>query len=265
MIESPTLGLILGSAFDEAFLDHFDAACRQIETPYGEWRLYRVESDRHATYISFRHGVPHSRLPPQIDFRAQAAAFERVNCGALVINSSVGVLNGELPIFEPLLLDDLMMPDNRLPDGSACTMFTEPSPEQGHLVLEHGVFDEQLSEQLAGLAGDVGIEIDEQGACFAYVGGPRTKTGAENRLWRQRGADVNSMTVGPEAVLANELGIPTAGLVVGHKYSVPDKDPGEHDTIEESLDRARESILEILSRFMADGQPVEFKNYLYQF
>ena len=33
------------------------------------------------------------------------------------------------------------------------------------------------------------------------------------------GADVNSMTLAPEVILASELLIPCSGLVVGHKYS----------------------------------------------
>ena len=55
---------------------------------------------------------------------------------------------------------------------------------------------------------------------FAYCRGPRSKTPAENRAWRTLGASVNSMTLGPEAVLAAELGIPAAAVVVGHKRSL---------------------------------------------
>ena len=35
--------------------------------------------------------------------------------GALLVTSSVGVLDAALPVFKPMLLTDLMMPDNRLP------------------------------------------------------------------------------------------------------------------------------------------------------
>lgn len=54
---------------------------------------------------------------------------------------------------------------------------------------------------------------------FAYCRGPRSKTPAENRAWRALGASVNSMTLGPEVVMAAELGMCTAAVVVGHKRS----------------------------------------------
>ena len=49
---------------------------------------------------------------------------------------------------------------------------------------------------------------------FGYAPGPRTKTAAENAMWARLGADVASMTLAPEIVLANELEIPCAALVV---------------------------------------------------
>ena len=42
------------------------------------------------------------------------------------------------------------------------------------------------------------------------------------KMWRQLGAQVNSMTLAPEIILANEMEISCCAAVVGHKYSVPD-------------------------------------------
>ena len=97
-------------------------------------------------------------------------------------------------------------------------MWPAPEPGHGHLVVGEGLLAPALRDQVAGLVGEgLGPEV-----VFAYVGGPRTKTPAENRYWAWAGAQVNSMTVGPEVVLANELGIACAAVVVGHKYSHPD-------------------------------------------
>ena len=98
-----------------------------------------------------------------------------------------------------------------------------------------------------------------------YVQGPRTKTPAENRLAARTGAHVNSMTVGPEVVLANELGIPTAAVVVGHKYSVPDGVTPDRHGIASSLQRSREATLSIARTFLADAPSVAFGNELYCF
>jgi 5'-methylthioadenosine phosphorylase len=97
------------------------------------------------------------------------------------------------------------------------------------------------------------------------VGGPRTKTPAENRLWARLGAQVNSMTLGPEVVLANELEIPCAGLVVGHKYSVPEIDNPAEEGIAESLDRAREATWRLVHALLHDGRAPDFGNHIYRF
>jgi len=213
--------VILGSAFEAPRIGDVELEPRTISTTHGEAVLHRYPRGDRGAYGLFRHGVPHRFLPNQIPYRAHAAALREVSCGALLVTSSVGVLDRDLPLDEPLLLDDLLMLDSRLPDGTACTMH-HPAPvqDQGHLVLDEGIFSRALTEQVAGLIRERGFTATAR-ALFAYVQGPRTKTAAENALLARLGAQVNSMTVGPEVVLANELEIPTAALVVGHKYSLP--------------------------------------------
>jgi 5'-methylthioadenosine phosphorylase len=182
-----------------------------------------------------------------------------LDVGALLITSSVGVLRQDVPLNIPLVVSDLLMPDNRLPDGSLCTMFVEPSPNHGHLVIQDSLFN-----------GEIGKSLVELGAramplCFVYAPGPRTKTPAENRYWAQAGGDVNSMSLGPEVVLANELQIPCAALVVGHKYSHPDIDTVEHAQIADSLEEAKLAFQTIVTRWLSAAEPVMFKNVLFRF
>jgi len=260
----PSVAAILGSAFQDALPEQLDLHPVKVETAWGPQTLHRIEGADRPAYALFRHGLPHERLPNQIDYRAQAAALDAVDCGALLVTSSVGVLDADVPIYEPLLVDDLIMLDNRLPDGSACTMFTEPSDEHGHLVLNEGMFSAALSAQVRDQAAQEGTSIADA-VVFAYVQGPRSKTPAENRLWPRLGAQVNSMTLAPEVVLANELEIPCAGLVVGHKYSIPDRDPPEQETLSDTLDRSREEQERIVRRFLTHGRPVPFANTIYRF
>lgn len=255
---------ILGSAFQDALPRHLNLHPVDVETPWGRQTLHRVRDIERPAYVLFRHGLPHRLLPNQINYRAQAAALAEVDCGALLITSSVGVLDAEVPIYEPLLVEDLIMLENRLPDGRACTMFETPSDGHGHLVLHDGLFSTTLSHQVRTLARaeDAPIAGD---VIFAYVGGPRGKTAAENRLWPRLGAQVNSMTLAPEVVLANELAIPCAGLVVGHKYSVPTADAPEGEAMADTLDRSRAEQERIVTRFLRDGSPVPFGNQIYRF
>jgi hypothetical protein len=114
-----------------------------------------------------------------------------------------------------------------------------PSPEQGHLVLTEGLFSPSLTEQIDALVRADRAAPPTPRVVFAHSGGPRTKTRAENRMWALLGAQVNSMSLAPEVVLANELRVPCCGLVVGHKYSLGDGEGSAGGgAIADSLSRA---------------------------
>lgn len=263
--DKQSIAVILGSAYQESLPGKMDLSEQQIATEFGEQTVYEVSGVDRPAYVIFRHGLPHQLLPNQIPYRRQAAALRELNCGALLVTSSVGVLVEDIPLFQPILVDDLIMLENRLPDGSACTMFTEPSNAHGHLVFNEGPFSEDLKQQVTDRGEGVLFERKND-TVFAYAQGPRGKTAAENRFWPQLGAHVNSMTLAPEVILANECEIPTAGLAVGHKYSIPDREnPESSESVSESLDSARESMEEIIHSFVKTAEPVTFGNQLYQF
>ncbi len=261
-----TVAVILGSAFEEPELGGRRLEERRIETPFGEARLHRYpRRDGDEAWVLFRHGVPHRYLPNQIPFRANAAALEMMGCCGLLATSSVGVLDPAVPLDAPLLVSDLLMPDNRLPDGSACTMFPEPAPGQWHLVLDEGIISSALSDQVTTLARASGREI-ARSVLFLYAMGPRTKTAAENALWAKAGAQVNSMTVGPELVLACEQGMPAAALVVGHKYSRPGvRDRLDRETMESTLHTGRDMMGELALAFLEGGEGVPYRNRFYRY
>jgi 5'-methylthioadenosine phosphorylase len=260
-----SLAVILGSAFEKSLPEKLDMQPIEVDTRWGRQIVYGGSANNgRKIYAIIRHGSPHRLLPNQINYRAQAAALKAVDCGGLLINSSVGVLDPDLPLYTPMLLTDQLMPENRLPDGSACTMFERPSEEQGHLVLNDGLFSTTLRKKLSQRHTETIYQPNSE-LVFVYAGGPRSKTAAENRMWAQLGGHVNSMTVAPEAVLANELEIPVAALVVGHKYSVANIENPQEGDIEETLDEARAATESILIDFLQHGEPVEFANHIFRF
>ncbi len=253
------IGVILGSAFTGAELQHLDPVT--FDTPFGLKRLYRMERPGGAGWVSYRHGWPYSRLPHQVNYRAEIAAMQQAGVRSLLVTSSVGVLDHDLPLFEPMLVSDVLMLDNRLPDGSACTTFPKPSVHGGHLVLDEGVFSGALGEQVTGLAKRLGCPIAGE-PVFGYQVGPRVKTQAENRMWRLLGAQVSSMTLAPEAVLACELGIASSGLVVGHKYSGQGASRLSDEEVAHSLVRSREVCRTLVLAFLAEAQAVPSRNHM---
>lgn len=258
-----SVALILGSAFGRPELAGRALTPVEIDTLHGPAILYRWPG-RPDGWVLFRHGTPHRWLPNQVPYRAQAAALAAVGVEAVLITSSVGVIDLAVPLFVPLRVTDLVMPDNRLPDGSACTLFVEPFPGQGHLVVEGGLFDAELGAQVDRLAAEVGHPVAGE-VVFTYVGGPRTKTAAENRWFAAQGAQVNSMTVGPEAVLLNEVGIAVAAVVVGHKHSHPDAPKVAAEALAESLDQGREAVEALAAAWLDRGEAVPFKNAFFRF
>lgn len=259
-----SVAVVLGSAFSESYPGKLDLSQETISTEWGEQSLYRVRESERPAYVLFRHDLPHQLLPNQINYRAQAAALDAVDCQALLVTSSVGVLDEDVPLYRPLLVEDIIMLGNRLPSGEACTMFDKVSERQGHLLLNDGLLATELSEQVRTLANQERASVSDE-VVFAYAQGPRSKTAAENRAWPRLGAQVNSMTLAPEVVLANELEIPSAGLVVGHKYSLPDRDPPEQGAVSITLDRSREELERIVTAFLRRGEPVPFPNSIYRF
>lgn len=256
-----TIGFILGSAFAHDRPLGLELVSETVDTPFGSATLHRV---RHRdAVIVFRHGLPHRWLPNQIPYRAHAWALAHTKVRSLVITSSVGVLDPTVPLHVPLLVEDVLMLDNRLPDGSACTMFVEASAEQGHLVLGEGLCSRELDAGIAAIAEQHGQLIAAR-VVFAYAQGPRTKTSAENRVWRQLGAHVNSMTVGPELVLANELEIASTALVIGHKYSVAGG-PGAAVELTSSLDTGRRAFERLIGALIDELRPVAFANHIHRF
>lgn len=287
------VAVILGSAFSKQPPQGLELQPLPFDTPWGTVTLYRVINVRKNgdAYIIFRHGLPHTTLPHLVNFRGYAAALKQVNCMALLVTSSVGVLDANIPLNQPMLVSDLLMPDNRLPNGELCTMFTDqidltqcpPSLQDalrpGHLVLKNGLFSAHLGAQIRQILNGQEIEAIRT-LIFAYAPGPRTKTSIENQYWRSLGAQVNSMSVGPEVVLANELEIPTAALVVGHKRSLgtnhltsletkPSRFASNHHhdvrKMTETLERSHDQLEKLIIHFIQRVEPTLFDNYIYRF
>ena len=247
--------VVLGSAFSTGS-GLAGLSAERVPTRFGTATVHRHEDT--GGVVIFRHGLPHRWLPHQVPWRAHALALAALRVRALLLTSSVGAPDPTVPLYQPHLAGDLVMLDNRLPDGSMCTVWPEPHPDQGHLVLRDGLFHSQLSGWMARRFG-----LPDRRLVFGYVAGPRTKSAAENRLAAQMGIEVNSMSVGPEVVLAAELEIPTAALLVVHKSS--GADGPDQATVTASLERSQAVTQEIALAFLAEAPAPDPGNVLYRF
>ncbi|MEL6545483.1 MAG: 5'-methylthioadenosine phosphorylase [Myxococcota bacterium] len=256
--------VILSSAFSSpALFGQAPLERQRFEQDGVEIDAFRVPRAGEDAWVLFRHGAPHRWLPHQVPYRAHARLLARLGVRSVLLTSSVGVMDPAVPENTPLVISDLLMLENRLPDGTACTVFEHPKETQGHLVLEEGIFSETLNGILDTLAPAPLPRVN-----FAYVGGPRTKTALENRYLAAAGIQTNSMSVGPEAVLLNELEIPVAALAVGHKRSTGEKrshSAGTPSALGSSLERAKLQMETLVGEFLKLSPEVIFANSIYRF
>lgn len=184
---------------------------RVVESRFGEAEVTVFRAGPWSVGGVSRHGRGHHHLPNTIPHRANLVALEQLGARAVLATTTVGAVEPSVPLGRPVLFDDLFFPENRLPGGEPCTVFTEPGdPERGHSIMGEP-FSPGLRRRMELAAGDQGIEVIAGGA-YAHTNGPRFETRAEIRALRATGVTAVSQTCGPEAVLAGELEIPY-GLV----------------------------------------------------
>jgi purine nucleoside phosphorylase len=163
-----------------------------------------------------------------------------------------GALDPALALGSLIVFDDLHFPVNRLPDGSLCTLHTEPgAPGRGHWIFDRP-FSEPLRRVLLQAARETGAEVRD-GGCYGHVDGPRFNTQSEIRMLMGAGVTAVSQTAGPETVLAGEAKLPYALLGYATDYANGVKP--EAPTPVEELVRLVAASTETFARTLAAAVP----------
>jgi purine nucleoside phosphorylase len=165
-----------------------------------------------------RHGEGHRRLSSQVSHQANITALADCGAEAILAVTVCGAVDPELALGTLIVFEDLHYLSNRLPDGSLCTLHTEPGAQgRGHWVFDLP-FAPALRRVLADGAHAAGQPVRE-GGCYGHVDGPRFNTRAEIRTLAAAGVTAVSQTAGPETVLAGEAEIPYALLGYATDYA----------------------------------------------
>jgi 5'-methylthioadenosine phosphorylase len=193
-------------------------APREVATRFGpaqvtEGRLGSIDV-LHVT----RHGEGHWRLSSAVTHQANITALRDVGAEAILAVTVCGALEPDLELGSLIVFDDLHFLANRLPDGSLCTLHTEPgAPGRGHWIFDRP-FSPALRGALLDAARDEGALVRD-GGCYGHVDGPRFNTRTEIRMLQQAGVTAVSQTAGPETVLAGEASLPYALLGYATDYA----------------------------------------------
>lgn len=210
------IGIITGSG-TYALAEHHSAPV-DVDTPFGPARL-TIGSFAGAEVLHVaRHGDGHARLSSAVTHQANIWALRDQGADVILGVTVCGATDLTVPLGSLIVFDDLHFPVNRLPDGSLCTLHTEPGqPGRGHWIFD-GPFSPELRGVLLESAREVGHEVRD-GGCYGHVDGPRFNTRTEIRQLQQAGVTAVSQTAGPETTLAGEAKIPYALLGYATDYA----------------------------------------------
>jgi 5'-methylthioadenosine phosphorylase len=191
-----------------------------------------------------RHGREHRIPPTQVNNRANIAALAAAGCTQILATTAVGSLREEIGRGDLVILDQFI-DFTRLRPLSFHESFEPNKPV--HISMAEP-FSEALRAALIAGCERLSLRHHARGTVVT-IEGPRFSTRAESRMFRLWGADVINMSLAPEAILANEAGIPYAAVAMSTDYDCWKED--ERPVSWEEVYRVFASNAEKVTRLLA--------------
>ncbi|OQR75457.1 S-methyl-5'-thioadenosine phosphorylase-like [Tropilaelaps mercedesae] len=220
---------------------------KYVKTPYGEPSdaLITGKINEIDVVILSRHGRRHTINPSNVNYRANLFALKLEGCTHILVTTACGSLKEEV---RP---GNFMTPDSFIDRTHRRTQtFYDGQQGEGrlkgvcHLPMTKP-FCEPLSDLLSKTAVELGYVCHPKGVVVC-IEGPRFSTRAESAVFRQWGADLVNMTIVPEVVLAQELGIPYAALAIATDYDCWSNDTVDVQKVMATLKKAADEACHIL-------------------
>lgn len=192
--------------------------------------------------ILARHGRNHQLSPTQVNNRANIKALEQAGVTHILATTACGSLRDEIDRGHLVVLDQFI-DFTRFRKNTFADSF-----ENGlvHPVMAHP-FDADLRKKLFETAKKLDLSVHDKG-CVVTIEGPRFSTVAESKMFRNWGADVINMSTAPEAMLANEAGIPYAAVAMSTDYDCwkEDEAPVTWEEILAVFDKNAHNVIKLL-------------------
>lgn len=207
------IGIIGGSGLDDPDILK-DPRELEMPTEYGNpsSSLLSGQINGVETVILARHGRNHQYSPTQVNNQANVKALQQAGVTHIIATTACGSLRQEIDRGHLVILDQFL-DFTRFRKNTFATSF-EKGPV--HTAMAHP-FDETLRKKLYATAKRMELNAHAKG-CVVTIEGPRFSTVAESKMFRIWGADVINMSTAPEAMLANEAGIPYAAVAMSTDY-----------------------------------------------
>ncbi|MEK6937268.1 MAG: S-methyl-5'-thioadenosine phosphorylase [Nanoarchaeota archaeon] len=207
------IGIIGGSGLDDPDILR-NKQEKEVNTLYGKpsSNLILGKINDVDAVILARHGRKHTIPPTKVNYKANVFALKQEGCTHIIATTAVGSLKEEIERGDLVIIDQFIdftrhreiTYHDSFENGPKHTPMAEP-------------FDKFLRKILIETCKELNYKVHDKGTVVT-IEGPRFSTKAESNLFRMWGADIINMSVAPEAILANELGIPYAAVAMSTDY-----------------------------------------------
>ena len=220
---------------------------RTVETLYGSPSSSLLSGKINGTDIIIlaRHGKYHTIPPTEVNNRANIFALKESGCTHIIATTACGSLR------EEIRRGDLVVPDQFIDftRHRSITFFNEFEPGRMKHTPMADPFDNSLRNLIITSAGELGLFIHKTGTVIT-IEGPRFSTRAESIMFRSWGADIINMSLAPEAILANEIGIPYASIAMSTDYDSwkEDETPVSWEEVIAVFNKNVDTVLKLLIR-----------------
>jgi len=188
---------------------------KHIKTPYGEPSSLLLCGSLNGSEIVIlsRHGRQHTITPSNVNNRANIFALKEIGCTHIISSTACGSLREEIK------RGDIVIPDQFIDftRHRNTTFFDEFEPGKMKHTSMADPFNESLRNLIISSAAGIGLSVHTKGTVIT-IEGPRFSTRAESKMFRSWGADIINMSIAPEVILANELGLPYATIAMSTDY-----------------------------------------------
>ncbi len=237
------IGIIGGSGLDDSDILKNPNEI-EISTEYGNpsSSLMSGKINDVETIILARHGKNHQYSPTQVNNRANIKALQQAGVTHIIATTACGSLRQKIDRGHLVILDQFI-DFTRFRKNTFADSFENGAV---HTAMAHP-FDDNLRKKLYETAGQLDLNVHDKG-CVVTIEGPRFSTVAESKMFRIWGADVINMSTAPEAMLANEAGIPYAAVAMSTDYDCwkEDETPVTWDEILEVFTRNADNVKQLL-------------------
>ena len=237
------IGIIGGSGLDDPDIMD-EAEVVEVETEYGNpsspLMVGKIEGVE--TVILARHGRAHQFSPSQVNNRANITALKNVGVTHIIATTACGSLREEIDRGHLIILDQFI----DFTRFRKNTFFDSFGDGPHHTAMAHP-FDVSLRRKLYDEAMQLRLPVHSSG-CVVTIEGPRFSTVAESKMFRLWGADVINMSTAPEAMLANEAGIPYSAVAMSTDYDCwkEDEVPVTWDEILEVFHKNADNVKQLI-------------------